>query len=52
MNELKNTETLVYCLNKSFLETEYNLRMLKDEDKKEAYYYVSDMVHRLSLIHI
>lgn len=47
MNELKNTETLVYCLNKSFVETEYNLRMLKDEDNKEAYYYVSDTVHRI-----
>lgn len=47
MNEIKNVETLVYCLNKSFIETENNLRCLTSDDEKEAYYYVSDMVHRI-----
>lgn len=47
MKEINNVETLVYCLNKSFIIAEQNLRKMTINDKKETYYYISDMVHRL-----
>jgi len=45
MNE--NIRLLVYCLNKSFLETEEQIRQYTDKDRYDVYYYVSDLVHRI-----